>query len=108
MMNHPIKDLTKKEWGLWIGSIGTILTANILSGNMDILTIAAACIGIISLILAAKGNVWAQILMIVFSILYGILVLAVPLLGRDDHVPGHDACGLPSRGSGIRPKTEKK
>ena len=73
MMNHPIKDLTKKEWGLWIGSIGTILTANILSGNMDILTIAEACIGITSLILAAKGNVWAQILMIVFSILYGIL-----------------------------------
>ena len=72
-MNHPIKDLTKKEWGLWIGSIGTILPANILSGNMDILTIAAACIGITSLILAAKGNVWAQILMIVFSILYGIL-----------------------------------
>lgn len=72
-MNHPIKDLTKKEWGLWIGSIGTILTANILSGNMDILTIAAACIGITSLILAAKGNVWAQILMIVFSNLYGIL-----------------------------------
>ena len=72
-MNHPIKDLTKKEWGLWIGSIGTILTANILSGNMDILTIAAACIGITSLVLAAKGNVWAQILMIVFSILYGIL-----------------------------------
>lgn len=68
-----IKDLTKKEWALWIGSIGTILTANILSGNMDILTIAAACIGITSLILAAKGNVWAQILMIVFSILYGIL-----------------------------------
>ena len=25
-----IKDLTKKEWALWIGSIGTILTANIL------------------------------------------------------------------------------
>ena len=72
-MNHPIKDLTKKEWGLWIGSIGTILTANILSGNMDIITIAEACIGITSLILAAKGNVWAQILMIVFSILYGIL-----------------------------------
>ena len=68
-----IKDLTKKEWALWIGSIGTILTANILSGNMDILTIAAACIGITSLILAAKENVWAQILMIVFSILYGIL-----------------------------------
>ena len=29
--------------------------------------------GITSLIFAAKGNVWAQILMIVFSILYGII-----------------------------------
>ena len=30
-------------------------------------------IGVTSLIFAAKGNVWAQILMIVFSILYGII-----------------------------------
>ncbi len=37
------------------------------------LTLVAACVGITSLIFAAKGNVWAQILMIVFSILYGII-----------------------------------
>lgn len=33
----------------------------------------AAMVGVTSLVFAAKGNVWAQILMIVFSILYGII-----------------------------------
>ena len=37
------------------------------------MTLIAACIGITSLIFAAKGNVWAQILMILFSVLYGII-----------------------------------
>ena len=41
--------------------------------NIDILTLVAACVGITSLAFAAKGNVWAQILMIIFSILYGII-----------------------------------
>lgn len=41
--------------------------------DLDILTLAAALIGVTSLIFAAKGNVWAQILMVVFSILYGII-----------------------------------
>lgn len=41
--------------------------------NIDILTLVAACVGITSLVFAAKGNVWAQILMIIFSILYGII-----------------------------------
>ena len=43
------------------------------SGSVDVLTLIAVCVGITSLIFAAKGNVWAQILMIVFSILYGII-----------------------------------
>ena len=37
------------------------------------LTLAATWVGITSLIFAAKGNVWAQFLMIAFSILYGII-----------------------------------
>lgn len=41
--------------------------------NIDILTLVAACVGITSLVFAAKGNVWAQMLMIIFSILYGII-----------------------------------
>lgn len=72
-MKNPIKTLTKREWLLWICSLAAVLISNILPGHLDILTLAAALIGVTSLIFAAKGNVWAQILMIVFSILYGII-----------------------------------
>nr|WP_297935424.1 nicotinamide riboside transporter PnuC [uncultured Lachnoclostridium sp.] len=72
-MNNPIKSLTRKEWGLWLGSLLVVIVSNMLTGDIDLLTLIAACVGITSLIFAAKGNVWAQILMIVFSILYGII-----------------------------------
>lgn len=72
-MNNPIKNLSTKEWFLWIGSLTAVIISNILSYNMDWLTLAAAMVGITSLVFAAKGNVWAQILMIAFSILYGII-----------------------------------
>lgn len=72
-MNNPIKQLTKKEWILWLGSLMIVVISNIITGKIDILTLAAALIGATSLILAAKGNVWAQILMIIFCILYGII-----------------------------------
>ena len=72
-MENPIKSLTKKEWILWIASLFVVVLSNVLSEKIDVLTLAAACIGITALIFAAKGNVWAQILMIVFCILYGII-----------------------------------
>lgn len=72
-MSNPIKSLTKKEWGVWIGSLLIIVISNISSGSFDLLTLVAVCIGVTSLIFAAKGNVWSQILMSVFSILYGII-----------------------------------
>ncbi|MGN0163280.1 MAG: nicotinamide riboside transporter PnuC [Candidatus Ornithomonoglobus sp.] len=72
-MSNPIKNLTKKEWGLWLGSLFIIAVSDILSGGINLLTLMSAWVGITSLIFAAKGNVWAQILMIVFSILYGII-----------------------------------
>lgn len=36
---------------------------NLLTADFDLLTLFAALIGVTSLIFAAKGNVWAQILM---------------------------------------------
>ena len=72
-MGNPIADLTKKEWCVWIGSLLIIIMSNFLSEGFDPLTLVAACIGVTSLIVAAKGNVWSQILMIIFSILYGII-----------------------------------
>ena len=72
-MSNPIKELTAKEWVLWLCSLLAVIASNLLAGNVDILTLAAICIGVTSLVFAAKGNVWSQILMIVFSILYGII-----------------------------------
>ena len=72
-MNNPIKKLTKREWLIWLCSLIIVLVSNLLTADLDILTLAAALIGVTSLIFAAKGNVWAQILMVVFSILYGII-----------------------------------
>ena len=72
-MNNPIKILSKHDRILWICSLLIVFISNISVPNFDPLTLAAALIGVTSLIFAAKGNVWAQILMIVFSILYGII-----------------------------------
>ena len=72
-MNNPIKELTKKEWIIWLGSICIVCISNLLTTDFDLLTLVAALVGVTSLIFAAKGNIWAQILMVIFSILYGII-----------------------------------
>ena len=72
-MNNPIKKLTKREWSIWLGSIIIVLISNLATKDFDLLTLVAALTGVTSLIFAAKGNVWGQVLMILFSILYGII-----------------------------------
>lgn len=72
-MNNPIKTLTKREWSIWLGSIIIVLISNLATKDFDMLTLVAALTGVTSLIFAAKGNVWGQVLMILFSILYGII-----------------------------------
>ena len=71
--NNPFLCLTKKEWIIWICSLLGVTVSNIATEHLDVLTLITTLIGVTSLIFAAKGNVWAQILMIVFSILYGII-----------------------------------
>lgn len=72
-MNNPIKTLTKREWFIWLGSITIVIISNLATKDFDLLTLVAALTGVTSLIFAAKGNVWGQVLMILFSILYGII-----------------------------------
>lgn len=72
-MNNPIKTLTKREWSIWLGSIIIVIISNLATKDFDLLTLVAALTGVTSLIFAAKGNVWGQVLMILFSILYGII-----------------------------------
>ena len=73
IINNQIKTLTKREWSIWLGSIIIVLISNLATKDFDLLTLVAALTGVTSLIFAAKGNVWGQVLMILFSILYGII-----------------------------------
>lgn len=52
-------------------SVGVILAAFFLFDRENYLTLIASLIGVTSLIFNAKGNPFGQILMIVFSVLYG-------------------------------------
>lgn len=72
-MRLPFADFSRKEWILWIISMLVVLGANILSPEFNVLILVAALVGVTSLVFAAKGNVWAQILMVLFSVLYGII-----------------------------------
>ena len=68
-----LSSLTKFEKALWLIS-SLIITVSFLFGtDKNPLTLIVSLIGVTSLIFIAKGNVWGQILMIIFSIIYGYI-----------------------------------
>ncbi len=73
---------TKTELALWLGSILLIVTAFCLFDRESYLTLFASLIGVTSLIFAAKGNPISQVLMIVFSILYGVISYSFAYYGE--------------------------
>jgi len=64
---------TKSEIALWSGSTVAIVASFFLFDRENYMTLAASVIGVTSLIFNAKGNPFGQLLMVIFSILYGII-----------------------------------
>lgn len=64
---------TKFEIMLWSTSSGLILVAFLLFDKTNYLTLIASLIGVTSLIFNAKGNPLGQLLMVLFSLLYGVI-----------------------------------
>ncbi|MBQ3548715.1 MAG: nicotinamide mononucleotide transporter [Oscillospiraceae bacterium] len=64
---------TVGEWLLWGISSVVILVSFCLFDRESYITLAASLVGVTSLIFAAKGNPVSQVLMVIFSILYGII-----------------------------------
>lgn len=64
---------TKGERILWSVSVALIFGAFFLFDREQYVTLAASVIGVTSLIFNAKGNPFGQILIIVFSLLYGYI-----------------------------------
>lgn len=70
------------EKALWGVSAAAILIAFFLFDRENYLTLAASLIGITSLIFNAKGNPAGQLLMVVFSLLYGIISYSFSYYGE--------------------------
>ncbi|MBR6793763.1 MAG: nicotinamide mononucleotide transporter [Clostridia bacterium] len=68
-----IRYFSKAERTLWCASVALILLSFMLFDRVNYLTLAASLIGVTSLIFNAKGNPIGQILMVIFSLLYGII-----------------------------------
>ena len=78
MLNY----FSKKEWTLWISSVSAILISFILFDRTNFLTLIASVIGVTSLIFNAKGNPIGQLLMVIFSLLYGIISYSFSYYGE--------------------------
>jgi nicotinamide mononucleotide transporter PnuC len=61
------------EIALWGFSVIAISLSSFFIGRCDWLALITSVLGATSLLLNAKGNVWGQILTVVFSIIYGII-----------------------------------
>ncbi len=72
-MKKLLNYFSKTEKTLWISSVTAILVSFFIFDKENYLTLTASLLGVTSLIFNAKGNFIGQILMIVFSILYGII-----------------------------------
>ncbi|MBQ1231939.1 MAG: nicotinamide mononucleotide transporter [Clostridia bacterium] len=70
------------EWLLWSGSCLAILVCFFLFDGSDVLTLIASLVGVSSLILCAKGNPAGQVLMLLFSLLYGYISLTFAYYGE--------------------------
>lgn len=64
---------TKGEIALWCISVILIVVSFLIFDRENVLTLNASLVGVTSLIFIAKGNPFGQLLMVVFSILYGII-----------------------------------
>lgn len=64
---------TKLEIALWGTSTAAIIVSFLLFDRGNYMTLVASIIGVTSLIYNAKGNPFGQLLMVLFSILYGII-----------------------------------
>ena len=73
---------TKEEKILWSTSVIMILTSFVLFDRVNYHTLFASLLGVTSLIYNAKGNPIGQILMVIFSVIYGFISYSFTYYGE--------------------------
>ena len=77
-----LKYFSKTEIILWGASVALITVSFCLFDRESLLTLLASLIGVTSLIFNAKGNPFGQLLMVIFSLLYGIISYSFSYYGE--------------------------
>lgn len=77
-----LRSFTRGEWILWGVSVLLITVSFRAFDRGNLLTLAASLTGVTSLIFCAKGRPFGQILMIVFSLLYGAVSFTFAYYGE--------------------------
>ena len=72
-MKKLLSYFSKLEIALWVSSVAMIVLSFLAFDRVNYLTLCASLIGVTSLIFNAKGNPFGQVLMILFSLLYGVI-----------------------------------
>ena len=81
-MKPSLHYFTKTEYALWLTSATLVILSFLLFDREGYLTLVASLVGVTSLIFNAKGNPIGQVLMILFSILYGIISYSFAYYGE--------------------------
>ncbi len=81
-MKNKLKYFTFWEIFLWVSSVMLITVSFFIFDKENYLTLCASLIGVTSLIFNAKGNPFGQLLMIIFSVLYGIISYSFSYYGE--------------------------
>ena len=68
-----INYFSKSEIILWVSSVLVIIISFCIFDRENYMTLCASLIGVTSLIFNAKGNPFGQLLMVAFSLMYGII-----------------------------------
>lgn len=77
-----LSSFSRKEIILWCSSVIFITASFCVFDRENFLTLTASLIGVTSIILNAKGNPFGQLLMIIFSFIYGIISFTFSYYGE--------------------------
>ena len=82
MLKNPFRGMRRREWIIWLISLSAVLVSNLLTGNVEPVTLIATAVGVTALIFIARGDVWGQILTVIFALLYSAASLRFQYYGE--------------------------
>ncbi len=81
-VRNPFSELNRFEWLLYILSAVAVVTTGVFGGGNGWLSTVASFIGVTALIFVAKGDVFGQVLTLIFAVFYGIISYSFDYYGE--------------------------